>query len=318
MAKKKSKEDFIKEAIKIHGDEYDYSNIVYVNTHTHVTITCKKCGNTFQQTPHSHLQGAKCPFCSHRSFKYSVDEVKEIINNKYNNFYNTGLITYYNNNKQKLPLICPKHGYFESCLNDLNNDHACQKCGKEKNHSSTRKSLEQFINESVETHGNKYDYSNAEYINANTKICIICPEHGEFWQTPNEHLRGKGCPCCNESKLERETWLFLNDLSVESKRGKHFKWLGQKHLDFYLPKYNAAIECQGEQHFKPINFFGKDAGFEKRRKSDIVKKRLCEENNVKLFYYSKEKYEELIGKKIYHDLNEIFDAINANKEADED
>ena len=314
MVKKKNKEIFIEEAKKIHGDNYDYSNVVYVNTHTHVTIVCKKCGNKFQQTPHSHLQGSKCPFCSHRSFKYTVDEVKYIIKSKYNNFYNTELITNYKDNKQKLPLICPKHGYFESCLNDLNNGHACQLCGKEKNHSSTRKTKEQFVNESVEIHGNKYDYSKVEYKNAITKTCIICPEHGEFWQTPNEHLRGKGCPHCNESKLEKETWFFLNSLNIENVRSKHFKWLGQKHLDFYLPKYNAAIECQGEQHFKPINFFGKDAGFEKRRKSDVDKKRLCEENNVKLFYYSRENYDELIGKKIYHDLNEIFDAINAEDE----
>lgn len=48
-------------------------------------------------------------------------------------------------------------------------------------------------------HNNKYDYSKVEYKNANTKVCIICPTHGEFWQKPGMHLFGNGCPKCNKS-----------------------------------------------------------------------------------------------------------------------
>jgi conserved hypothetical protein len=50
-------------------------------------------------------------------------------------------------------------------------------------------------------HGDKYDYSKVDYSNAHTKVCIICPNHGEFWQTPNNHLRGHGCPKCKRNKL---------------------------------------------------------------------------------------------------------------------
>ena len=56
-----------------------------------------------------------------------------------------------------------------------------------------RKTKEDFIREAKEVHGNKYDYSKVEYINTNTKVCIICPEYGEFWQIPHDHLRGHGC-----------------------------------------------------------------------------------------------------------------------------
>ena len=55
---------------------------------------------------------------------------------------------------------------------------------------------EEFIKKSISIHGNKYDYSKVEYINDKTKVCIICPEHGEFWQTPNNHLNGNNCPLC--------------------------------------------------------------------------------------------------------------------------
>ena len=60
---------------------------------------------------------------------------------------------------------------------------------------------EEFIKRAREVHGDKYDYSKVEYVNSRTKICIICPKHGEFWQLPTGHLDGYGCPFCNERKL---------------------------------------------------------------------------------------------------------------------
>ena len=59
-------------------------------------------------------------------------------------------------------------------------------------------SKEEFIARSNNIHNNKYDYSKVEYVNNKTKVCIICPEHGEFWQTPKNHLLGQGCPICGE------------------------------------------------------------------------------------------------------------------------
>ena len=59
-------------------------------------------------------------------------------------------------------------------------------------------SKEEFIARSNNIHNNKYDYSKVEYVNNKTKVCIICPEHGEFWQPPKNHLLGQGCPICGE------------------------------------------------------------------------------------------------------------------------
>ena len=60
---------------------------------------------------------------------------------------------------------------------------------------------EDFINKANIIHNNKYDYSKVKYINSRTKICIICPIHGEFWQIPNLHLRGNGCFKCGREKI---------------------------------------------------------------------------------------------------------------------
>ena len=56
-----------------------------------------------------------------------------------------------------------------------------------------------FIEKSISLHGDKYDYSKVFYINKDTKVCIICAEHGEFWQTPNNHWKRKGCPKCSKN-----------------------------------------------------------------------------------------------------------------------
>lgn len=67
----------------------------------------------------------------------------------------------------------------------------CPKCSGKKGYN-----INNFIKRAREVHGNKYDYSKVEYINAKTKVCIICPEHGEFWQKPSDHLNGCGCKKC--------------------------------------------------------------------------------------------------------------------------
>ncbi len=55
---------------------------------------------------------------------------------------------------------------------------------------------EEFIQKAKAIHGDKYDYSKVEYVRAHVKVCIICPDHGEFWQDAASHLRGSGCPKC--------------------------------------------------------------------------------------------------------------------------
>lgn len=77
-----------------------------------------------------------------------------------------------------------------------------------------KKTLERFIEESRKVHGDKYDYSKVEYINSYTKVCIICPTHGEFWQTPHDHKTcGAGCPFCNNSQKSNKIYgCGINDI----------------------------------------------------------------------------------------------------------
>lgn len=67
----------------------------------------------------------------------------------------------------------------------------------------TNKYESRFTEKALKVHGNKYDYSKVKYINAKTKVCITCLEHGDYWQSPNNHINGQGCPICGRHKKNK-------------------------------------------------------------------------------------------------------------------
>lgn len=143
----------------------------------------------------------------------------------------------------------------------------------------------ELINKFNLKHYSFYNYSLVNYIDSKTKIKIICPKHNEFEQLPYEHLRGKGCPICNESKGEKEIRNILDNKQI--KFIPQYKFNDCKHVnklpfDFYLPNYNICIEFHGLQHFEPIKWFGGQDVFDKLIKRDKIKENYCNINGIKL------------------------------------
>lgn len=99
----------------------------------------------------------------------------------------------YINAKTKVCIICPTHGEFWQIPSSHLKSNGCPKC----TFPNTNMSSEEFVIKAKQVHGDKYDYSKVKYVNIKTKVCIICPKHGEFWQSPENHLSGKGCQNCN-------------------------------------------------------------------------------------------------------------------------
>ena len=281
--------EFINRAREVHGDKYDYSKVEYVNANTKVCIICPKHGE-FWQTPSGHLSGKGCPKCANElrqrtlssTLEGFIKKAREVHGDKYD--YSK---VKYVNSHTKVCIICPEHGEFWQTPASHLSGKNCPKCGFETIRESNSSTTEEFIKKAREVHGDKYDYSKVNYMDTHTKVCIICTEHGEFWQTPASHLKGSGCPNCNSSKLESEIRLILNEQGIKySYRERKIPWLKGLELDFYIPDKNIAIECQGIQHFNPIEYFGGEETFNYTIENDNAKRKLCEENGVRLLYYS--------------------------------
>lgn len=288
MPKKKTQEEFIADAIKIHGNKYDYSKVEYKSMKHNVIIICPIHGE-FSQRPDRHLYGNGCKKCKYsllaneqkKSKEEFIKQARKIHGNKYN--YSK---VEYVNNKTSVCIICPDHGEFWQTPNKHLIGRGCQKCGVISSSLKKAYTTEEFIEKSKKVHGEKYIYDNTIYKNSYEKVKIICPIHGEFLQYPHSHLQGHGCPQCNNSKLENEVKTLLRNNKIEFEEQKRFKWLGLQSLDFYLPQYNLAIECQGIQHFEPIEYFGGVESLENQIKRDHAKKCLCENNSIEILYYS--------------------------------
>ena len=98
----------------------------------------------------------------------------------------------YVNKRTKVCIICHEHGEFWQTPSSHLQGKGCPICG-----GTSTLTKEELIKKARKVHDNKYNYTKVEYVNNKTKVCIICPEHGEFWQTPYDHFYGCGCPKCH-------------------------------------------------------------------------------------------------------------------------
>jgi hypothetical protein len=201
---KKTNDEFIKEAIEKHGEKYNYSKVDYINAKTKIVIICKEHGE-FEQIPDSHTQGMGCKKCGRLTYSKNKTKTTEqfIKQAKYIHYdkYDYSKVNY-TGIDNKIDIICKKHGEFiTSPYVHLKGNGGCKECQKEKLSSIFKFTKEEFIKQSKEIHGDEYNYSKVEYINYATKVIIICKVHGEFLQTPREHLGGCKCGFCKGNRI---------------------------------------------------------------------------------------------------------------------
>jgi len=195
MSKKVTTEDFIRRARELHGDKYDYSRTVYVAAIKDVTILCPIHGE-FQQRPSNHLTGRGCHECGDNK-PLTVANFIERASAKHGHRYDYSQVNF-KNVEDKAIIICPEHGPFEQRVMTHLKGFNCPKCGRESVAGKLGHSLDRFVEDAKNAHGDKYDYSEVEYKNALSKVKIICPEHGAFFQKPANHVRGVACSKCSD------------------------------------------------------------------------------------------------------------------------
>ncbi len=179
--------EFIDKAKLVHGEKYDYSQVDYKRTHEKVKIICKEHG-VFEQCPSDHLRNHGCPLCTkHSPYNLKTNGFVQKSICIHGDVYDYSKVVYVNN-KKAVEIICREHGSFFQTPNKHLIGHGCPKCCK-----NIKDTTESFIVKAKAKHGDLYDYSKVQYIDQHTKVCIIDPDYGEFWQTPNAHLNGEGC-----------------------------------------------------------------------------------------------------------------------------
>lgn len=295
--KKSTTDRFIEKARKLHGNKYDYSKVDYTTNKEKVCIICPEHGE-FWQDPHNHLKGKGCPVCGekvHKPVKYTtasfIAAATDIHGNKYD--YSK---TVYKNMNEPVEIICSEHGSFFQLPYLHLNGSICPVCSRKVNGVKRRLTKEEFIERAKTVHGDKYDYSKVEYVTEKHKVCIICPEHGEFWQTPDKHLQGNGCPKCTYpySKAETEIFEYVKNVVGEENVLTHDRTvLKGRELDIFIPSKNVAIEYNG------LYWHNKDKNYHLKKTED------CNNSGVTLIQVFEDEYlnhKDIVLSKISHIL----------------
>lgn len=271
-----------------HKEAYIYDNVVYHRINEKVEVICPIHG-IFNIAPSKHIIGQGCPKCGiikkSRSQLTSEEVFIERSNKVHNNKYIYTKVYINGNLHNKVTITCPIHGDFTQIAQDHLNGHGCPLCAIE----NCKLTTEELIEKANKVHNNKYGYNKTIANGYKNEIIITCPIHGDFKQTIESHLKGSGCHICKQSHLENEVKQFLDENNMEYIQQKTFEWLRDKkklHIDFYLPTYSIAIECQGEQHFVPVEYFGGEENLYNIIRRDELKYKLCKEHNIKVIYFS--------------------------------
>lgn len=291
--KKEERFQMFKESMNtLYGDKYSFHWEDYGNCDSLVRFTCKKHGEQVRRV-HALMKGKGCLYCGGRRF-YAPDwlkNAKAVHGDKYE----------YDESRppQKtdsyIHYKCPIHGWQTSRYDShVLQGHRCPACANYTNKLSNEQRKEIWLKRCKKKFNDRFDYSQFDYVNNDTKGVIICREHHyAFESSPDTHIRGAGgCPYCvgSTGEVHIRTWLENHHIVFESqyKIPNENLFCKRQYLcvDFYLPQYDMFIEMNGEQHYEYVSYFhNKDKfgwTFEDQQIRDDTLRTYCREHHVTL------------------------------------
>lgn len=296
----KTNEEYVNELKDVNKDIVSVEE--YINAQTPILHKCLICNFEWKVSPNCILsQKSGCPMCvwnKKRTHEEYIEQAKSVNEN-------IEVIGKYVNAKTPIMHHCKIHNiYWDTAPMNILKGCGCEKCHSEKIRNALRKTRNQYIKELENTGKNIILID--DYINSLTPVTHKCITCGFTWKVaPSNILYNTGCPHCNISKGEItiEKWLISHNISFESQK-KFSNCKDQKNLpfDFYIPFKNMCIEYDGEQHFKPIEYFGGEKTFKTRQKHDKIKNDFCKENGISLLripYYKFDNIEEELNNFIF-------------------
>lgn len=284
--------EFVERANKIHNYKFDYSLVSISTPNNKIQIICPDHG-IFSQLYNSHLSGNGCKKCAieitAKANKITTEEFVSRSNIIHNYKFDYSLVNIHSS-IQKIDIICPHHGIFNQHVSSHLSGTDCPACKNVK-----KLSTEEFIKRGNEKYNFKFDYSLVIYKKNSIKVSIICPEHGIFYQRPNDHLSPKAihaCPKCSDLSMNnnRNNRLTLEIFKFRSEEihGKE-KYLYDK-TKFLNVNTKVVITCIIHGDFKqiPTNHL-KGYGCPKCKIStgELPIKIFLEQNNIKYIFQKK-------------------------------
>lgn len=218
MPRKQTQQEVIVKFREVHGEKYDYSLVNYVNSTTEVKVVCPAHGK-FPVTPNHHSRGVGCPDCWYESQRTTKEEFVARSRKQFGDRYDYSLFDELPPFGEKVQILCRAHNavFRQEPRNHMKGHVGCPRCRSLKlagprNERGTVRSADElklaFIKRAKAVHGDAYDYGEFDYVNASTNGKVICPKpgHGEFWQSPSNHLRGNKCPPCSRDERKADTF----------------------------------------------------------------------------------------------------------------
>jgi hypothetical protein len=197
---KKGFEEFKEEMFELYGEQYDFSNSIYINTKTPLTAVCSTHGE-FSKPPYALLNGSACDECAKNTKSNNkdifIEEAKKVYGDK-DDYTDTEVIS----SKYKVKVRCTKHDVvFEKSIQNYLAGSGCPKCSAENYRRLRALSPEEYYKRANEKHENKYTYT-GDYTTLNGVVTFFCEEHGEQRLNANSHLIGSGCKKCETSPIK--------------------------------------------------------------------------------------------------------------------
>lgn len=223
------------------------------------------------------------------------------------------LETEYINARTKMAYICLKHqdeGVQYTTYDNLSHGVGCMYCGIKRSADAKRLGFKDVVR-AFEKEGLMLISTQNDYKNTHSKLKYICPNHPNVVQeaTYNNVSKGHGCGLCKASKGEKAIDSYLKKHNIQYTREQKFEDCKHKlplRFDFYVKDMNIAIEFDGEQHYNPLSFGGKDEkevkdNFKGIQTRDAIKTKYCIDNNIKLIripYWDIDSIEEILKKEL--------------------
>lgn len=254
MARRLTPQQFLEKVRKLHGDQYDLSEIEYIDAKTPIRVICPLHG-PFQTSP-GHFSSTKPTGCS-KCGRHSTTESRRKTTVQFiasarkvhGDLYDYSK-TVYRQNKAKVEIICRSHGVFLQTPSNHLTGFGCPKCGRERTEQSIHLTPKEFFARASVAHKHRYKYPDQTYGGPDSTIRAICSKHGEFLSGARNHLWNKrGCPDCGREASGAARTVpfdeFLKDATRVHKSRYSYDSSSYRGLSDYL-----RIECSKHGWFK--------------------------------------------------------------------